>query len=131
VVWDLPEADKRRIREAVLARTSPKPGAGAPAASQAPASEPAQTPENVSRALAAHKALAAQVARLVAKRDEIKRWDEQAQDKFRQAFGSADEALRARVLQRIDQEIQQRTRLMATLADNIRFEFYVARNKSQ
>ena len=31
----------------------------------------------------------------------------------------------------VAQEIQQRTRLMATLADNIRFEFYVARNKSR
>jgi hypothetical protein len=126
VVWDLPETEKRRIREAVLSRTAPMQSVST---TPAPTTEAPALPERITRALAAHKALAAQVNRLMAKRTEIQRWDNVAQEKFRQAFGSTDEQLRQRVLQRIDQLIQEGSRQLTTLADEIRFEFYVARNK--
>lgn len=130
VVWDLPEAEKRRIREAVRFRETES----APQAVSRPVAATPQAPalsDRVARALAAHKTLTAQVARLMAKRNEIQRWDGPAQEKFRQAFGSTDEQVRQRVQQRIDQLIQEGTRVLASLAEEIRFEFYVARNKRQ
>ena len=129
VVWDLPETEKARIRQAVRLRTAPET-ASAPAAPTAPAAADSPVvPERVARAVAAQKAIAAQMARLLAKRAEIQRWDEVAQAKFRQAFGSTDEPVRARVMQRINQQIQEGSRLMAALADTISFEFYVAQKK--
>jgi hypothetical protein len=126
VVWDLPEAEKIRIREAVRARTSPR--VQQPSSSSgniAPVSTPV-VPERLVRAVAAHKALATQVAKLMAKRAEIERWDGPAQEKFRRAFGTTDNQVRLRVLQQIDRQIQEASRLMASLADTIRFEFYVS-----
>jgi hypothetical protein len=83
-------------------------------------------PERLVRAVSAHKALAAQVAKLMAKRAEIERWDGPAQEKFRRAFGTTDDKVRQRVLQQIDRQIQEASRVLASLADTIRFEFYVS-----
>jgi hypothetical protein len=132
VIWDLPAAEKQRIKKAVLAREAIAPqGQPQPAPGPTPPVYPSADEVRQANAIAAHKALTAQLARLTAKRAEIQRWDSQAQEKFRQAFGSTDEQLRKAVLQRIDQQIQESSRLLAALADNIRFDFYVSRDKRQ
>ena len=71
----------------------------------------APMPERLVRAIAAHKELTLAVERLVAKRSEIERWDSQCQEKFARAFGTTDEKVRLAVLARIDQQIQESSRL--------------------
>jgi len=127
VVWDLPAAEKQRIKQAVrLREDAPAPSQAAPTTATTP-----QADGRLANAIAAHKALAAQLGRLSAKRAQVQRWDAQAQEKFRQAFGSTDEQVRKAVLQRIDQQIQESSRLLTALADNIRFDFYVSRDKQR
>ena len=75
--------------------------------------------------MTAQQVLAAQTARLEAKRAELQRWDEAAQAKFRQAFGTTDESARQLVLRRIEQQIDQNTKLQAAIAETVSFEFYV------
>jgi hypothetical protein len=77
------------------------------------------------QAVAAQRTLALTNARLEAKRAELQRWDERAQEKFRRAFGTTQEEVREQVLSRIDQEIQRNNQLLAVIAQNVNFEFYL------
>ena len=90
---------------------------------------PLGRPERITKALAAQKELKLNIQRLQAKRSEIERWDNVAQEKFRKAFGGTDEKVRQKVIQRIDQLIQESTRTLASLAEAIRFDFYISMNK--
>ena len=95
-------------------------------AQRAPA---AAMPERISRAINAHRELTQLLDHLATRREEIQRWDDLAQQKFQRAFGTVDEKVRQAVLQRIDQQMQESARALATLADSLRFEFYLTLNK--
>jgi hypothetical protein len=87
--------------------------------------------ERVVKAVQLQQAQAAQNARLEAKKAELERWDAPAQEKFRRAFGTADEAVRQRVLERIGALIQRNQQTIAAIADGMNFEFYLTANKCQ
>jgi hypothetical protein len=121
-VWDLP-ADKRPD-----GRTAANP---TPAVVQPrPASGPTFN-DRMAQAIAAQRLLAAQNARLSTKRAELQRWDEAAQEKFQQAFGTTDAAARQLVLRKVEQQIDRNAKLMVTLADAVNFEFYVRTKKAK
>jgi hypothetical protein len=131
VNWDLPTSEKARIAKAVRFRTETEviPTSTTPAPATTVRPNGAVIPERVARAVAAQREMAQQLNRLIAKRAEIERWDASAQDKFRRAFGTTDEAARRNVMQRLDQQIQDGSRILADLSDSVRFEVYVSQNK--
>jgi hypothetical protein len=87
--------------------------------------------DRVLRAALAQQALAAQTALFRAKRAELERWDRAAQEKFAKAFGTTDEAVRERVLQRLDALIDRNIKAMAAIADNINFQAYLESRKGE
>jgi hypothetical protein len=126
--WDLPQDTKHgRAKD-----TGPRPDAaarsGQPANIRPPVSADRQGGswnDRMVQAVNVQRTLVLLNARLEAKRAELQRWDEQAQEKFRRAFGTAQEEARQQVLGRIDQEIQRNNQLLAVLAQNVNFEFYL------
>jgi hypothetical protein len=80
---------------------------------------------SVQKALAARQDLMARNARLEAKREALKRWDEADQRTFRKVFGNTDEASRDRVLLLIGQQLVRNRQLLAALDDGLRLEVYL------
>lgn len=87
--------------------------------------------DRVTKNVLLQQALAAQMARLLARRAELERWDPAAQAKFRRAFGNVEENTRQRVLKRIDALILRNRQASAALADNVNFDFYLAGKRVQ
>jgi hypothetical protein len=87
--------------------------------------------DQIIKAVAVQQALAAQNARLEAKLAELKRWDSQAQEKFLRAFGTTDETVRQRVIQRIDALIERNLQTMESIADSVNFDFFLEGRKQQ
>jgi type IV secretory pathway VirB10-like protein len=87
--------------------------------------------QRMAQAVEAQRALAAANVRLDAKRRELQRWDAEAQEKFRRAFGTTDERVRRAVLQRIDEQKERNQRLLAAITDGMNFEFYMQTKKAR
>jgi hypothetical protein len=105
-VWDLPE-DK----------TKPSPKDNTSSAT-------AGLSERLMQAGAVRQTLITQNAKLIAKRGEMLRWDDAAREKFERIFGTSDEAVRRRVLQRLEGEILQNQKLIVALTENMSMELY-------
>jgi hypothetical protein len=131
VDWDLPaDTSKEPAPAAGDRRSTTKPVTPRPAAAPtAPAPATGSFSDRVTQAVALKQALAAQNARLKAKWAELDRWDATAQEKFRRAFGSSDEQLRGRVMDRIEQLIDRNNQSIAAISENLNFEFFLQSKK--
>jgi hypothetical protein len=125
-----PPARRVSVTERDAARPPSRPAEGEGEPQTQPArSEGGSYNDRVVQAVAAQQALAAENARLGARLAELERWDTVAQDKFRRAFGTADERVRQLVFQRIEQRRERNQQLIAALADGLNLEFYMRTKK--
>ena len=151
VINDLPADAKLAIRAAarkagkgpviptVAQRVEAVPGPSTPAPTPAsPARLPVAAPvaaqstshnptfnDRMAQVIATEQNLAVQTARLEAKRAELERWDDVAQEKFRRAFGTVDEAARQRIIQVLSQQITRNRQTLAALAEGVNLDFFL------